>query len=109
MDIKYYKLEIFAPESHFETVRQALWAADAGHIGNYDHCLSWSPVNSCWRSLEGTTPFNGTVGELTQAKEIKIEVCCQAEKLEQVLAAVKRAHPYEEPGINVIPMMGTGL
>lgn len=104
-----YKLEIFLPESHFETVRQALWSVDAGHIGAYDRCLSWSRVQSCWRPLDGATPYDGTPGELSQADEIKIEVCCRGERLSETLAAIKAAHPYEEPVINVLPLMGTGL
>ena len=104
-----YKLEIFVPECRFEAVRQALWAADAGHIGNYDRCLSWSRVTGCWRTLEGTRPFNGAPGELTLAEEVKIEVCCRKDRLAETLAAVKAAHPYEEPVINVLPLAGTGL
>ena len=69
-----YKLEIFLPPSHFEAVRQALWAVDAGHIGAYDRCLSWSRAESCWRPLEGTDPFLGTPGELCRAEEWK-EMC----------------------------------
>ena len=103
------KLEIFLPESHFDVVCQALWSVDAGHIGQYDRCLSWSEVQSCWRPLEGATPYDGTVGKLTQAKELKLEVCCREERLAETLAAVRAAHPYEEPVVNVLPMIGTGL
>lgn len=109
MDISLYKLEIFAPESHFEPIRQALWSVDAGHIGNYDRCLSWSRVTSCWRPLAGTNPYDGVQGALSQAEELKIEVCCRAQRLHQTIAAIKGAHPYEEPVINVIPLLGTGL
>ena len=66
-----YKLEIFLPESHFDAVREALWSVDAGHIGAYDRCMSWSRVHSCWRPLEGTDPFLGTPGEVCQAEELK--------------------------------------
>ena len=104
-----YKLEIFLPESHFEAVQQALWAVDAGHIGAYDRCMSWSRVHSCWRPLEGTDPFLGTPGEVCQAEEIKLEVCCLGERLAETLAAVRAAHPAEEPLSNVIPLAGTGL
>lgn len=104
-----YKLEIFVPESHLEAVRQALWQVDAGHIGRYDRCLSWSRVHSCWRSLEGTSPWNGTPGELTEAEEVKIEVCCREDRLAETLAAVRAAHPYEEPVINALPLAATGL
>lgn len=104
-----YKLEIFVPESHFPDLRQALWSVDAGHIGRYDRCLSWSRVRSCWRPLEGTEPFDGVVGELSQAEELKIEVCCRGDRLERTLAAIKAAHPYEEPVVYVLPMAGSGL
>ena len=46
MEFSHCKLEIFVPESHLEAVRQALASVDAGHIGQYDGCLSWSPVTS---------------------------------------------------------------
>ena len=104
-----YKLEIFLPESHFEAVCQALWSVDAGHIGQYDRCLSWSRVHSCWRPLEGADPYDGVPGELSQAEEIKIEVCCRASRLAETLNAIKAAHPYEEPVINVLPLSATGL
>ena len=47
MEYSLYKLEIFVPPEAFAPVRQALFSVDAGHIGNYDRCLSWSPVKSC--------------------------------------------------------------
>ena len=57
----------------------------------------------------GTDPFLGTPGEVCQAEELKIEVCCQGERLCETLAAIRAAHPYEEPVINVIPLAATGL
>lgn len=109
MEPRYCKLEIFVPEDYFEPVRQALADADAGHIGNYDQCLSVSPVTGYWRPLEGTHPFLGTAGELCRAKELKIEVCCLFSQAKKTIALVKKAHPYEEPVINLIPLLATGL
>ena len=103
------KLEIFLPESHLEVLRAALRAVDAGHIGAYDSCLSYAPVTSCWRPLPGASPYLGREGELCTAPELKVEVTCRLRELEQTLRAVKRAHPYEEPVINVIPLLATGL
>ena len=109
MESEFCKLEIFLPESHLEAVQQALWSVDAGHIGQYDRCLSWSRVNSCWRPLAGTDPYLGQPGQLCRAEEIKIEVCCLAARLDETHAAIKSAHPYEEPVINVLPLLKTGL
>ena len=109
MEPSFCKLEIFLPQSHLEPLRAALQRVDAGHIGRYDRCLSWSRVHSCWRPLEGTDPYLGRTGQLCRAEEIKIEVCCPAARLDETLAAVKAAHPYEEPVINVLPLYKTGL
>lgn len=109
VDIRYCKLEIFLPESHLEAVRRALERVDAGHIGRYDRCLSYSPVTSCWRPLPGTSPYLGEVGAVCTARELKVEVTCPVERVEETVAAVRAAHPYEEPVIQVIPLWGTGL
>lgn len=53
MDFKYCKLEIFLPPSHLEVLQKALQEVDAGHIGNYDSCMSVSPVTGYWRPLDG--------------------------------------------------------
>ena len=103
------KLEIFIPESHLEPLRKALLAVDAGHIGNYDGCLSYSRVTGCWRPLEGTTPYIGEEGEFCSEPELKVEVTCWTKRVEETLTAVKAVHPYEEPVINVIPLYRTGL
>ena len=57
MEFEFCKLEIYLPESHLEAVQQALWSVDAGHIGRYDRCLSYSPVIGVWRPLAGTAPI----------------------------------------------------
>lgn len=108
-DFPFCKLEIWVPESHLPQLRQALQAADAGHIGAYDSCLSYSPVTGCWRPLPGTHPYLGRVGEACSAPELKVEVVCPTERVDAVIAAVKAVHPYEEPVICAIPLYRTGL
>ena len=103
------KMEIFLPEEALPAVREALYRADAGHIGNYDRCLSYSPVTGCWRPLDGTNPYLGTVGEVCEAPELKIEVTCRTGAVPETLRAVRAAHPYEEPVINVIPLYLPGM
>ena len=78
-------------------------------LSQYWAFSSWSRVNSCWRPLAGTHPYLGQPGQLCRAEEIKIEVCCLAARLDETLAAIKSAHPYEEPVINVLPLLKTGL
>jgi hypothetical protein len=108
-EFTYCKMEIFIPESHLEALREALGRVDAGHIGSYDGCLSYSPVIGCWRPLEGAVPYLGQVGAVSREPELKVEVTVRRDRVDETLAAVKRAHPYEEPVINVIPLYRTGL
>lgn len=105
----YIKLEIFIPESHFPQLQKALQDVDAGHIGNYDSCLSYSPVIGTWRPLKGTRPFIGEEGKVSCEPELKVEVTIKAENLRDTIMAIKAVHPYEEPVINAIPLVATGL
>ena len=105
----YCKLEIFIPETHLKALQKALQEVDAGHIGKYDSCMSYSPVTGCWRPLEGSSPFIGKCGTISMEPELKAEVTCRTERLEETLAAIKKVHPYEEPVITVIPLYMTGM
>ena len=109
MEFQYCKLEIFIPETHLPALREALRAVDAGHIGNYDCCLSYSRVTSLWRPLEGTKPYLGSVGEISCEPELKVEVTCRTERADAVIEAVRRIHPYEEPVINAVPLYRTSV
>lgn len=109
MEYAYIKLEIFLPESHLPALRAALQKADAGHIGNYDSCLSYHRVTGCWRPLEGADPYSGKVGEVSCEPELKVEVTIRAENLRETIRSVRAVHPYEEPVINAIPLAATGL
>ena len=109
MDVQYYKLEIFIPETHFRVLQKTLQETDAGHIGNYDSCLSYSRVTGTWRPLAGTHPFIGTEGEVSEEPELKVEVTIRAEILDTVMRAIKAVHPYEEPLINVLPLATTSM
>ena len=106
---QYYKLEIYIPESHFAPLQKALRIVDAGHIGNYDSCLSYSRVIGMWRPLAGTHPYIGSENVMSEEEELKVEVTILSEKLEETLSAVKAVHPYEEPVINVIKLEKVGI
>ncbi|MDY3992384.1 divalent cation tolerance protein CutA [Evtepia sp.] len=109
MDFAYCKVEIFIPETHLGVLQRTLQEADAGHIGNYDCCLSYSPVTGCWRPLEGTTPYLGNIGEISSEPELKVEVTCRTGQVDKTIEAIKKIHPYEEPVINVIPLYRTSF
>jgi len=105
MDFRELKLEIFIPETHLSVLRSALQTVGAGRFGNYDSCLAYSKVTGSWRSLPGSQPYLGAEGEMTEEKEIKVEVNILMEDLDKTLNAIYEVHPYEEPLINVIPLL----
>jgi len=99
------KIVVFVPVTHADSVRKALADSGAGHIGNYDSCSFSSRGTGRFRGLEGTKPFIGNPGKIETVEEERIEVICPSSKLENVLAAVKKVHPYEEPAIDVYPLL----
>ena len=101
------KLEIFIPKSHLKQLQVALQCVDAGHIGNYDSCLSYSDVIGVWRPINNAKPFNGELNKICAAPEVKVEVTILSDNLEKTLAAIKEIHPYEVPVINIIPLLNT--
>ena len=107
--MQYCKIEIFSPETHLVKLQEALRGVDAGHIGNYDSCLSYSRVTGCWRPLEGSHPYRGKENVLQSETELKVEVTCLYDHLDRTVDAMKRIHPYEVPVINVIPLLRTSF
>lgn len=103
--MQFCKLEIFIPKTHLSQLQSALQNVDAGHIGNYDSCLSYSEVIGTWRPLENAKPYLGKVDNISQEPELKVEVRILAENLNITLKAIKRIHPYETPVINIIPLL----
>ncbi|AMX02970.1 Nif3-like dinuclear metal center hexameric protein [Microbulbifer thermotolerans] len=96
-----YKLCVYIPESHLEVVKQALFAAGAGRIGDYDHCC-WQ-VKGCgqFRPLDGSQPYIGQTGEVEQVTEYRVEMVCADDLVDAALAALRQAHPYEEPAFDL--------
>ena len=107
--IEYCKLEIFIPENYLSILQETLSKLDAGHIGSYDSCLSYSHVTSTWRPLNGTKPYSGKIGELSTENELKVEVTCKLSQINEIISGIKKIHPYEEPVINVIPLLRISL
>lgn len=99
----YVKIVICVPATHAAAVRDALGNAGAGQQGNYDFCSSSYPSVGRFRPLNGAHPAIGEVGAFEQVAEETIETICHKDKLKQVVEAVKKAHPYEEPAIDIVP------
>lgn len=97
-----YKLIVFVPESHRDVVKAALFEQGAGKQGNYEHCC-WEQLGTGqFKPLSGATPFIGSLQQIEQVPEYRIEMLCEEAVLPAVIAALKAAHPYEEPAYDVI-------
>ena len=103
--IKSVKIVVFVPVSAADAVRLAMAAAGAGRIGNYDSCSFSSRGVGRFRPLEGAHPHIGKVAQLEAVEEERIEADCDVDQIEHVIAAIRSAHPYEEPGIDVYPLI----
>ncbi|MCP4833645.1 MAG: Nif3-like dinuclear metal center hexameric protein [Phycisphaera sp.] len=95
------KIVTFTPRGSEGDVRSALAAAGAGRIGDYDHCATEAEVTGTFRGGEGSAPVTGRPGRIERVEEFRIEVVCAPSILPGALVALRRAHPYEEPPIEV--------
>jgi len=97
-----FKLTVYIPESHLEQVKDALFAAGAGRYANYD-CCAWQVLGQGqFRPLDGSKPFLGTANRIERVPEYRVEMIVQDGAVAAVLAALKAAHPYEEPAYDLV-------
>lgn len=104
-----YKLCFFVPESHLEAVKEAVFAAGAGRIGDYDSCAWQVRGEGQFRPLAGSDPFLGSQGEVTRVDEFRVELVCDEQSIRPAIAALYRAHPYEEPAWDAVALANNSL
>jgi hypothetical protein len=99
------KIVVTVPENDADQLRQAIGKAEGGTIGSYIHC-SFS-IKGVGRFLptEGARPAIGSVGSPEQVEEERIEVTCHKDAIGKVVDAIRTHHPYEEPVIDVYPLL----
>ena len=98
------KWVIYVPRENADAVQAAVFEAGAGHIGDYSHC-SWS-VTGIGQFLphEGASPAVGSVGTVERVSEDRFEVIAPARARAAMLAAMRAAHPYEEPAFDIFAL-----
>jgi len=105
MNTKFLKIVVYTPETHADKIRKAIAEAGAGHVGNYDYCSFSVKGTGRFRGGKGTNPYIGESGKIEEVEEERIETILEPEKLDQVLEAIKKVHPYEEPAIDIYPLL----
>jgi dinuclear metal center YbgI/SA1388 family protein len=98
------KIIVFVPESHLPEVSQALFQAGAGVIGNYEQCSFRSEGLGTFWGNDASNPTLGKAGQFETAEEYRLEVVCPQSKLPNAIVAIRGAHPYEEPAIDIVPL-----
>jgi hypothetical protein len=101
-----YKIVFYVPETHLELVKQAVFNSGAGKIGDYDQCCWQVLGQGQFRPLAGAQPFIGAVSldvnaPAEEVMEYRVELVCDDAYIQQAIHALKQAHPYEEPAMDV--------
>lgn len=105
LDIKRVKIVVTVPVSDTEKVREAICRAGAGVIGNYTDCSMITKCTGTFIPTDEANPYSGERGKLEFADEDKLEVVCDVDKVKTVVSKLREVHPYEEPAIDIIPLI----
>jgi len=109
------KLFTFVPAAQAEQVRNAIFEAGAGHIGNYSEVSFNAPGFGTFKAGDGANPFVGKLGERHSEEEIKMEIIFPAFLENGIISAIKAVHPYEEVAYDCVSLsnqnsgIGSGL
>ncbi|WPU66334.1 NGG1p interacting factor NIF3 [Peredibacter starrii] len=99
-------IAFYVPEDHAEKVKEAMFLAGAGTIGNYRRCSFEYKGVGQFEPLAGSDPFIGKVGDVERVPELKVEMVCAEGHLAAAISALKMSHPYETPAYHVIKTVG---
>ncbi|MBP5687674.1 MAG: Nif3-like dinuclear metal center hexameric protein [Muribaculaceae bacterium] len=98
------KIVVFVPTEAVAMVEKAMCDAGAGRLGNYDNCTYSMNGEGHYRALDGAEPWAGKVGEKHSEPEVRLEVLVHKALCGRVVAAMIKAHPYEEPAFDIIAL-----
>jgi len=102
---KNYQIVFYVPLEYCEVVKEAMFTAGAGKIGNYEACSFQTEGQGQFKPIKDANPFLGEKDTIERVAEYKVEMLCVAEKLKESIEAMKKAHPYEEVAYGVFEMV----
>jgi len=105
IDIKKVKIIVFVPTQNLQEVRDAICVEGAGVIGNYTYCSSSTKSIGTFIPSDNANPYIGEENKLEIVEEEKLEVVCDINIAKKVLKKLRKVHPYEEPEIDIIPLI----
>ena len=95
---------VFVPREALDSVREAVFAAGAGRIGDYERCSWYTAGTGTFLGGQGSEPTIGERGREERVSELRLETVYPEEREAQVVAALRAAHPYEEPAFDLYPL-----
>lgn len=103
-----FKVVVTVPENEADALREAIGSAGGGKVGNYTYCSFSVKGTGRFLPVDGANPAIGQVGQLKEVAEERIEITCDSESVKAVLVAIREAHSYEEPAIDVYELAELG-
>jgi len=100
-----YQISFYVPLNFAEKVKENMFKAGAGKVGNYDSCSFEYKGIGQFRPLSGSSPFIGEQGKIEKVEELKIEMICKKEFIQAAIHALKSSHPYETPAYYVTELV----
>lgn len=105
ININRVKIIVTVPLENVEEVRNAVCEAGAGVIGNYTYCSMSTKCIGTFKPTDKANPYIGKKDNLEFVNEEKLEVVCNVNKVREVVSVLRKIHPYEEPAIDIIPLI----
>ena len=99
------KINVTVPIKNLEEVRNAICETGAGIIGNYTYCSMSTKCIGTFKPNDSANPYIGENNKLEFVEEEKLEVVCDVNNVKQVISKLREVHPYEEPAIDIIPLL----
>lgn len=104
-NIKKVKIFVTVPKENLDEVRTAMCETGAGIIGNYSYCSTSVKSIGTFMPNDNANPYIGENNKLEFVDEEKLEVICNIENVKKVIQELRKVHPYEEPAIDIIPLL----
>ena len=105
INVNKVKISVTTPLMNVEEIRKTVCEAGAGVIGNYGYCTSSVKSIGTFRANSNANPYIGENNKLEFVAEEKLEFVCDVRKVKEVILAIRKVHPYEEPAIDIIPLI----
>ena len=105
MDYKRIQIVVGVPHTHLYQLLDAIAVAGAGQLGEYTHCSYANDGIGRFKPSAAANPALGEKEQLNEVPEVRVETICEREKVKQVVAAIRAAHPYEEPMLYLVPLL----